>query len=152
VQRALERRLHPLLSVLPLCLFGTVLLVDFGALVSGFRIFAEVSYWVLASSLAIGLVVLVALFVDFTTAPTGSPAHRIRGLASATTAGMMVVFTLAWFVRTDAQPAGNAALFLMELFAFAGGLAGATLTRDPHAGRGLFEARPSVDWPFTAAS
>src|SRR5215831_3129611 len=52
VQRALERRLHPLLSVLPLCLFGAVLLVDFGALVSGYRLFAEISYWVLAASLA----------------------------------------------------------------------------------------------------
>jgi hypothetical protein len=128
-----------------------VLLVDFGALVSGYRLFAEISYWVLAASLAVGLVVLVALFVDFTTAPTGSPAHRIRGLASAITAGMMVTFTLAWFLRTAADPAGNAALFLMELFAFAGGLAGATMTSDPRSGRGLFEARPRVDWPFPAS-
>jgi uncharacterized membrane protein len=151
VQRALEKSLNPLVSVLPLCLFGAAVLVDFGALVSGIQFFGRISYWVVATSLLVGLVTLTVLLVDFTTAPVGSVAHRVRGLASASMTGLVVAFAFAWFLRSDGSPGGNAAVFLLELLAFLGALIGYTAARLPRRPRGLFEARAhEAGWPFGA--
>jgi len=54
VRKALERGLNPLLSVLPLCLFGAAVLVDFGAIVSGIDLFATVANWVVAIAIVVG--------------------------------------------------------------------------------------------------
>ena len=147
MRKALERGLNPLLSVLPLCLFGAAVLVDFGAIVSGIDLFAAVAYWVVAIAIVVGLVASTALLIGFTTAPVGSVAHRVRGLASASTTGMVVGFILAWFVRGD----GGATVLVLEALAFLGGLAGAIAARWPYHPRGLFEPSSTsteVSWPF----
>ena len=152
MRKALERGLNPLLSVLPLCLFGAAVLVDFGAVVSGFDLFGTVAYWVVAIALMVGLVASTALLIGFTTAPAGSVAHRVRGLASASTTGMVVGFTLAWFLRGEGGADGVAVL--LETVAFLGGLAGAIAARAPHHPPGMFEASSTstdVGWPFGAA-
>jgi uncharacterized membrane protein len=151
VRKALERGLNPLLSVLPLCLFGAALLVDFGAIVSGFGLFGKVAYGVVALAILVGVVAATALLIGFTTAPVGSVAHRVRGLASASTTGMVVGFILAWFLRDDGGTAGNGAVLVLEALAFLGGLAGAIAARSPHHPRGLFETSSTsteVGWPF----
>jgi uncharacterized membrane protein len=147
VQRTLERGLNPLLSLLPLSLFTVALLADLGALMSGLDVFGDVAGGVLAAALLVGLVALTALFVDYTTAPVGSVAHRVRGLASACTTGMVVGFTLAWYLRGDGT--GSGAVFLLELVAFLGGLGGYLLSRSRQQETGTAEPRSGVGWITT---
>jgi uncharacterized membrane protein len=129
VQRALERGLNPLLSLFPLSLFAVAVLADLGALMSGLATFGDVAAGVLAAALLVGLVTLTVLFVDYTTTPAGSPAHRVRGLASAYTTGMVAGFTLAWYLRGDSL--GSSSGFLLELLSFVGGVLGYLAVRMP---------------------
>ena len=145
MQRDLERALNPLLSLLPLCFFGSALVFAFGAVLVGLPVFGDLAYWVLGTALVVGLVTLTALLVDYTTAPVGSLAHRVRGLASASTTFMVAGFALAWFLRDEV---GAGSLFLLQLVAYLGGLLGSMLVRSPRT-PGIIEARNNDGWPFT---
>jgi uncharacterized membrane protein len=141
VQRALERGLNPLLSLLPLSLFAVAVLADLGALMSGMSAFGDIASGVLAAALLVGLVTLTVLLVDYTTAPAGSVAHQVRGLASAYTTGMVAGFSLAWYVR-DGVSGGP--VFLLELASFLAGLVGYLLSRSPQPDSG--EPRSGLGW------
>jgi uncharacterized membrane protein len=151
VQRVLHRGLHPLLSTLPLCFFGGAVLVDLGALVSGFHLFGQIAYWVVTAALLVGLITSTALLVDFTTSPVGSVAHRVRGVASAAITGVVVAFTLAWYVRGD-SPSGG--VVLLETVSFLAGLLGMAVAKVPESSRqpGLFEVSADQAWPFTTTT
>jgi hypothetical protein len=142
VRRDLERGLHPLAVLPPQYLFGAALLFQVSALV-GLPSFVAIAQGVLATALVVGLVALVYLFVDYTTSPIGSLAHRVRGLASAATSCMVVGFTLAWYVRDQVPPIGVLAI---ELVAYAAALAA---TRWATAS-GAVSFRPD-GWPFSPA-
>ena len=144
MQRNLERALNPLLSLLPLSLFAVAVLSDFGALISGMAAFGAIADGVLAAALLVGLVTLTALFVDYTTAPVGSLAQRVRGLASASTSGMVAGFTLAWYLRADGAAGGP--VFLLEVVALLGGLVGSLVTRVLQPTAGVVESRGGVGW------
>jgi uncharacterized membrane protein len=154
VQRALERGLNPLLSVLPLGLFGAAVLFDFGSLVSGFDLFGGIAYWVLATAVLGGLICLTALLVDFMATPVGSLAHRMRGLASASISATTVTFTFAWLLRTEGPRGGNTAVFLLEVAAFVGGVVGVVAAKAIRRPFVIEFRRPrSADpsWPFEPA-
>ena len=129
VQRALERGLNPLLSLFPLCLFAVAVLADLGALMSGLASFGDIAGGVLAAALLVGLLTLTVLFVDYTTTPIGSVAHRLRGLASAYTTGMVAGFSLAWYLRGDGL--GSGPVLVLELLSFVGGVLGYLAVRTP---------------------
>ena len=146
MQRDLARGLNPLLSLLPLSLFAVAVLADLGALMSGMAAFGDIASGVLATALLVGLVTLTVLFVEYTTAPVGSVAHQVRGLASAYTTGMVAGFTLAWYLR-DGLSSGP--VFLLELVAFLGGLVGYLVSRSPQPEAGKAELRGGVGWITT---
>src|SRR5262245_12739167 len=98
VRRDLERGLNPLVSLLPRYLFATALGTQFGALAIHLPALADIARGVLGAAVLVGLVALTVLLVDYTTAPTGSVTHRLRGQASAWTSVLTVGFTLAWYV------------------------------------------------------
>ena len=143
MQRALERGLNPLLSLLPLSLFAVAVLADLGALMSGMSAFGDIADGVLAAALVVGLVTLTALLVDYTTAPAGSVAHQVRGLASACMTGMVAGFSLAWYLR-DGLSGGP--VFVLELGSFLAGLVGYLLSRSPHPDAGMGEPRSGLGW------
>ena len=147
MQRALERGLHPMLSLFPLSLFAVALLADLGALMSGLDPFGDIATGVLATALLVGLVALTALFVDYTTAPVGSVAHQVRGVASACTTAMVAGFTLAWYLHKDGASSGP--VFLLELVAFLGGVVGHLLSRSPQPEAGTAEPRGGFGWITT---
>jgi uncharacterized membrane protein len=149
VQRALQRGLHPLLSTLPLCLFGGAVLIDLGATLSGIRMFGAISFWVATIALAVGLVTATVQLVDFTTTPAGCVAHRVRGLSSASLTAVVVGFTLAWYLRGREHGAPDGAAMLLEAVAFLIGLVGSAVARIPAATRRL---PAEQSWPFTTAS
>jgi uncharacterized membrane protein len=147
VQRALQRGLHPLMSTFPLGLFGGALLIDLGAMVSGFRMFGEISYWVALIALAVGLVAATGQLVDFTTSPVGCVAHRVRGLSSSSLTAAVVGFTLAWYLRGNGHTAPGGPVLVLETFAFLLGLVGSAVARIP-APRRLVEVSAEPSWPF----
>ena len=111
MRKELQRRPHPMLSVLPVGLFAVVLVVDFAALVTGFPLFGAISLGVLQAALGYGLLALTALLVDFTISPVGSAARQARGLAGAITCAMVAVFAVTAWLRSAGDPAGNLGLF-----------------------------------------
>lgn len=124
-----DQQFNPLLPVLPVALFGSVVLFDFGALISGVDFFGTVARWDLAAGLVVGLVVLTVLLVDLTTAPIGTASRRVLGVVSAATSVMVVLFTMVWWIRTDGDPAVNNSLFLVEITGLAAGVAGGWYAR-----------------------
>ena len=121
MRRDLERGLHPLITLLPRYLFAAALLAQLVALAASLDALQDVARGLLGTAVAVGLVVLGVVVVDFTTAPVGSLAHRLRGLAAAWTSAMTVGFTLAWYMAAHATPT---AVLAIELVAFAGGTYG----------------------------
>jgi len=151
VRRDLEKGLHPLVSLLPRYLFAAALGTQFVALVIRLPALADVARTMLGTSVLVGLVALTVLFVDYTTAPVGSVAHRLRGLASAWTSVLVVGFTLAWYVYSDAS---GWSVFAIEALAFAGGAVGywEALRQAPGALEGESDEVDDVDgWPFRGA-
>jgi hypothetical protein len=120
VRRDLERGPNPVVALLPRYLFASALVSQVVALVVGLPAIADIARTVLATAVVVGLVALTFLLVDYTIAPAGSRAHRLRGLASGSTSAMVVGFTFAWCLAAEGAPAGL--VFLVELAAFAGGM------------------------------
>jgi uncharacterized membrane protein len=152
VQRALQRGLHPLLSTLPLFLFGGAVLIDLGASVSGFRLFGEIAFWVATIALVVGLITATVQLVDFTTSPVGCVAHQVRGVASASLTAAVVGFTLAWYLRGGGHTAPSGAVVLLETLAFFIGLVGSAAARITTPRGGLLEVSAEQGWPFNRAT
>jgi hypothetical protein len=125
VRRELERGLNPLVALLPRYLFGSALVAQFVALVTGVPALGDIARVVLAMALVVGVVALTFLLVDYTITPAGSQAHRVRGMASGWTSAMVVGFTFAWYLNAEGATAGL--VFMVELFSFLSGILG---TRD----------------------
>jgi hypothetical protein len=155
VRRDLERGLNPLTSLLPRYLFGAALLVQFVALVVRLPALRDAARGVLAVAVVVGLVALTVLLIDYTIAPTGSVAHRLRGLASAWTSALVVGFTLAWYLDAEGAAAGQ--VFAVELASFTGAMLCArdALRLGPGRWEGDVDDAPTVlerhtsdGWPF----
>jgi uncharacterized membrane protein len=114
----------------PVALLSSVVLFDFGALIGGFGFFVQVGHWIMATGLVVGVIVLTLALIDLTSTMSGTPAHRIRGAASSALAVMVMAFATVWWARQDSRLDGNAALWLVELFAVGVGAAGAWFARD----------------------
>jgi hypothetical protein len=112
-------------ALLPRYLFGSALVAQFVALVTGVPALADIARVVLAMALVVGVVALTVLLVDYTITPVGSQAHRLRGMASGWTSAMVVGFTFAWYLNAEGATAGL--VFMVELFSFLSGILG---TRD----------------------
>jgi hypothetical protein len=120
VRRDLERGPNPIAALLPRYLFASALVSQLVALIAGLPAIADIARGVLATAVIVGLVALTFLLVDYTIAPAGSRAHRLRGLASGWTSAMVVGFTFAWCLDTQGAHAGS--VFLVELVSFAGAM------------------------------
>jgi hypothetical protein len=120
VRRDLERGPNPVVALLPRYLFASALVSQLVALIAGLPSIADIARAVLATAVVVGLVALTVLLVDYTIAPAGSRAHRLRGLASGSTSAMVVGFMFAWCLAAQGASAGSA--FVVELASFAGGM------------------------------
>src|SRR5690349_9493909 len=74
VRQDLERGLNPLVALPPRYLFGSALLCQAVALGIRLPALADIASGVLATAVAIGVVVLGVMLVDYTMAPLGSVA------------------------------------------------------------------------------
>ena len=124
------RPVGPVLVLLPVALFGAVVLFDLSALLSGLDLVEQVGRWILGTGLVVGVPVLTAVLIELTATMSGTPLHRVRGAVSSGLATMMVLFLFVWWVRHDGSGANDLGLWLVELVAFAGGAAAAWFARD----------------------
>ncbi len=122
MRRELERGMNPLVWLLPRYLFAAALGSQAVALVIPLAALGAISRGLLGTAVVVGLVALTVLLVDYTSAPVGSVAARLRGLAAAWTSVLVFGFTLAWYVWPDVT---QLAVFGVELVSFAGGAFGA---------------------------
>ena len=152
----LERGLNPLVLLFPRYLFAAALGSQLVALVVPLASLAAISRGLLGTAVVVGLVALTVLLVDFTTAPMGSVAARLRGLASASTSVLVVGFTLAWYVWPDVT---NLGVFGIQLVTFGGAalaaweaqrLLPAVLVEDDEDGPSLLDPAPDGMHPFHA--
>ena len=123
-------RVGPVVVVLPVALLGAVVLFDLSALLSGIDLVAEVGRWILGTGLVVGLLVLTAVLVELTATMSATPEHRARGAVSSGLTTMVVLFLFVWWVRHDGTAGDGLAVWLVEVVAFAGGLAAAWFARD----------------------
>ena len=130
--------------MLPVALFGAVVLFDLSALLSGIHLVEQVGRWILGTGLVVGVLVLTAVLIELTSTMSGTPDHRVRGAVSSGLATMVVLFLFVWWARHDGAGTGGLAMWLVEVVAFAGGAAAAWFARDL--------ARPSARGPVAPAS
>jgi hypothetical protein len=103
-------------------MLGLVVLIDVGATVSGFEVFARVAYWSMAVGVVTGLATLTVQLVDLVTAPAEVPGRPQLGVLNAGTTVMVVTFAATWSIRVDGRstPAG---LLALEVLGYLLGLA-----------------------------
>lgn len=120
MRRDLERGPNPVVALLPRYLFASALVSQLVALIAGLPSITDIARGVLATAVIVGLIALTYLLIDYTIAPAGSRAHRLRGLASGWTSAMVIGFTFAWCLDTQGAHAGS--VFAIELVSFVGGM------------------------------
>lgn len=116
--------------MLPVALFGAVVLFDLSALLSGIHLVEQVARWILGTGLVVGVVVLTVVLIELTSTMSGTPDHRVRGAVSSGLATMVVLFLFVWWARYDRTGAGDLALWTAEVIAFAGGAAASWFAKD----------------------
>jgi uncharacterized membrane protein len=116
----LGQRLSPL-TVMPLGIFGSAVLCDIGAAVSGVQLFGVAGFYNMAAGLIVSFAALVIVLSDLVTVASGTSCREVVGLVSATMTATTGVFALVWSLRFEDHRAGGPWLLLVELGALAVG-------------------------------
>ncbi len=124
--KLLGHPIHPMLVVLPLGLFIGAVIFDAIYLWRGVTGFATVGYWNIAAGIIGGLLAAVFGLIDWLAIPSGTRAKRIGLLHGATNVTVVVLFALAWWMRsTPGDPTPTRNIFLIQVVALAlGAVAG----------------------------
>jgi uncharacterized membrane protein len=126
--KLLGHPIHPMLVMFPLGLFVTAVIFDFADIVGGPRILGEVAYWNIVAGLIGGVLAAAAGVVDLLAIPGGTRAKRVGTAHALINVGVMLLFTIAWLVRTGTeQHAATGGMFALEVLAMVGGAVSAWL-------------------------
>lgn len=93
--------IHPILIVYPLGLLSTALIFDIIYLVTANPRWATISFWMIAAGVVGGLLAAVFGFIDYLNIPSRTRAKRIGLVHGLTNVGVMVLFALSWWLRSD---------------------------------------------------
>lgn len=107
--------IHPILIVYPLGLLSTAVVFDVIHLVTGNPMWATISFWMIAAGVVGGLLAAVFGLIDYLNIPSGTRAKRIGLLHGMVNAGVMALFAVSWYLRSDA-PAAPSSLELALSF------------------------------------
>jgi uncharacterized membrane protein len=124
---------------MPVAVLACAVLFDIGAELAGFNLFGVAAYWNMAAGLLVAVIALVVMLVDLVTAPVGSGSRELVGLVSASLTTMVVLFAIAWSVRSDRNPAMSGWLLALELIGLAAGAVGAWFAQGVVIGRRMRE-------------
>ena len=157
--RVLGQPLNPMLTVLPLGIIGSAVLVDMGALISGSHLFGRMGHADLTVGLLAGVVSLSAILIDLLRSGRWCRRQALS-LVAGLTGGMIATFMVIWSVRVDGDRSPNGLVFLLEVLALAAGVVGAWLVRrlalgyalpDRYEPAGMLAERYLVAGPVRAA-
>ena len=93
--------IHPILIVYPLGLLSTAVIFDIIYLVTANPRWATISFWMIAAGIVGGLLAAVFGFIDYLNIPTRTRAKRIGMVHGLTNVGVMVLFALSLWLRSD---------------------------------------------------
>jgi hypothetical protein len=136
--KVLGQPLTPLLTVLPLGILGSAVLLDLAALIADSQLFGMIAHTDMAMGLLLGVASLCVILVDLVTAPAG-PEREALSVVAALTGSMMAVFMVFWSVRAEGDRVASGGGLLLEILALVAGALGASLVRRLALGHGLPE-------------
>jgi uncharacterized membrane protein len=122
--------IHPMLITVPLGLLGTAVVFDLIDLITDADGLATASFYMIAAGIVGGLLAAVFGLWDWLAIPVGTRARRVGMWHGVGNVVVVVLFTLAWLLRSDQaayQPTGLAtwlelvAVLLALATAWAGG-------------------------------
>ena len=93
--------IHPILIVYPLGLLSTAVIFDIIYLVTANPRWATVSFWMIAAGVVGGLLAALFGFIDYLNIPSGTRAKRIGMLHGLINLGVMILFAVSWWLRSD---------------------------------------------------
>ncbi len=118
--RALGHPVHPMLIVFPLGLFVTAVIFDLIHLAGDNEVFGQVGYWNIVAGILGALLAAVTGLADWTKIPRDTRAKRIGLLHGAANTVVLLIFVLAWILRSDNQEHTlSAGLLVIEVLALA---------------------------------
>ena len=122
-----SQQLSASLTLLMLGVLAVIMLIDAGAIFSGYGLLADVAHWSMVVGIATGLVALTVQLVDLVTTPIAIAGRAELGVLGASTTGMVTLFAIVWWLRQHGS--GSGWLLILEAAAFAIGLIGAVYAR-----------------------
>ncbi|HYT66061.1 MAG TPA: DUF2231 domain-containing protein [Vicinamibacterales bacterium] len=126
--KLLGHPIHPMLIVLPLGLFISVVVFDGLYLWRGDEALAAVGYWNIAGGILTGLLAAVFGLIDWLAIPGGTRAKRIGLLHGGTNVVVVAAFAIAWLTRRNATSiAPSSTVFVLELVGLVLGAVGGWL-------------------------
>ncbi|HEX8295341.1 MAG TPA: DUF2231 domain-containing protein [Chthoniobacteraceae bacterium] len=127
--RFLGHPIHPMLIVLPLGLLPAALVCDAVHFATKRGFWGEMAFWLIAGGIVGGAIAGVAGFIDWLAIPRETRAKRIGALHGLINVGVLLVFSVSWWLRRSDPTAlqllpvilGVGALILSGISAWLGG-------------------------------
>ncbi len=113
--KVLGHPLHQMLIVFPLGLLVTAVIFDGIHYATAGPRWAEVAYWMIAAGLIGGLLAAVPGVVDWAAIPSGTRAKAIGTWHGLGNVGVLVLFAVSLYLRSDNPSAPTAAASLLSL-------------------------------------
>jgi uncharacterized membrane protein len=118
IMKFLGHPVHPMLVVFPLGLLATAVIFDVLFTITGNTAFPVVSYWMITAGIMGGLAAAIFGFMDWVGMSPDTRAKNIgvwHGLGNLL---IVVLFTISWFLRTNAPNyVPNTIAFILSLLA-----------------------------------
>lgn len=94
--------IHQMLIVFPLGLLAMAVIFDVLAIGWDNGYWSEISYWMIASGLVMGLIAAPFGFIDWLAIPSGTRAKRIGAVHGLGNVVVVLLFGASWMLRGDA--------------------------------------------------
>lgn len=100
--RILGHPVHPMLIVFPLGLLATTVIFDIVYFSTGNGFWTEMSYWMIAVGVLVGLLSAVFGLIDWLAIPSDTRAKTVGLYHAIGNVVAMVLFIISWFIRRQA--------------------------------------------------
>lgn len=119
--------IHPILIVYPLGLLSTAVIFDVIYLITANPQWATVSFWMIAAGIVGGLLAALFGFIDYLNIPGRTRAKRIGMLHGLTNLGVMLLFAVSWWLRSDLPEAPSTLALALSFIGVGAALLGGWL-------------------------
>ncbi len=116
---------HPLLVLMPLCLFGAAVALDVILRLSPATVWSVVAFWDLGVGLALGVAAAAVGLVDFLAMPSGTRGSRAGLIHGIVNAAALALFAVSFVLRARAEAHAPGSAAVLAAIAGLGASAGA---------------------------